>query len=60
MEQLLRICDFQVFGRGGEEMDFLRQQGIQVNIIPGMILYANLLISPSNLCGLISLFLDIK
>ncbi|KAL6280314.1 hypothetical protein ACE6H2_017195 [Prunus campanulata] len=25
----------QVFGRGGEEMDFLRQQGIEVNVIPG-------------------------
>lgn len=25
-----------VFGRGGEEMDFLRQQGIPVNIIPGI------------------------
>ncbi|PQQ06990.1 uncharacterized protein Pyn_18267 [Prunus yedoensis var. nudiflora] len=24
-----------VFGRGGEEMDFLRQQGIEVNVIPG-------------------------
>ncbi|XP_020409523.1 uncharacterized protein LOC18771921 isoform X3 [Prunus persica] len=23
-----------VFGRGGEEMDFLRQQGIEVNVIP--------------------------
>lgn len=25
-----------VFGRGGEEMDFLQQQGIQVNVIPGI------------------------
>ncbi|VVA20392.1 PREDICTED: uroporphyrinogen-III C-methyltransferase [Prunus dulcis] len=25
-----------VFGRGGEEMDFLRQQGIEVNVIPGI------------------------
>ncbi|KAM0938181.1 putative tetrapyrrole methylase, uroporphiryn-III C-methyltransferase [Dioscorea sansibarensis] len=25
-----------VFGRGGEEMDFLRQQGIHVNVIPGI------------------------
>ncbi|XP_050385819.1 S-adenosyl-L-methionine-dependent uroporphyrinogen III methyltransferase, chloroplastic [Argentina anserina] len=25
-----------VFGRGGEEMDFLQQQGIQVQIIPGI------------------------
>ncbi|RDX72440.1 cysG, partial [Mucuna pruriens] len=25
-----------VFGRGGEEMDFLRQQGIQVKVIPGI------------------------
>lgn len=25
-----------VFGRGGEEMDFLQQQGIQVKIIPGI------------------------
>ncbi|PQQ19499.1 hypothetical protein Pyn_03811 [Prunus yedoensis var. nudiflora] len=24
-----------VFGRGGEEMDFLRHQGIDVNVIPG-------------------------
>ncbi|XP_039022243.1 siroheme synthase-like [Hibiscus syriacus] len=28
-----------VFGRGGEEMDFLQQQGIQVKVIPGMTLY---------------------
>lgn len=27
--------NLQVFGRGGEEMDFLRQQGIQVKVIPG-------------------------
>ncbi|XP_047172411.1 S-adenosyl-L-methionine-dependent uroporphyrinogen III methyltransferase, chloroplastic-like isoform X2 [Vigna umbellata] len=26
----------QVFGRGGEEMDFLQQQGIQVKVIPGI------------------------
>lgn len=26
---------FQVFGRGGEEMDFLQQQGIRVQVIPG-------------------------
>ncbi|KAL0561902.1 hypothetical protein IC582_002347 [Cucumis melo] len=25
-----------VFGRGGEEMDFLQQQGIQVKIVPGI------------------------
>lgn len=25
-----------VFGRGGEEMDFLQQQGIQVRVIPGI------------------------
>ncbi|KAK6928886.1 Tetrapyrrole methylase [Dillenia turbinata] len=25
-----------VFGRGGEEMDFLQQQGIQVTVIPGI------------------------
>ncbi|KAH0981526.1 hypothetical protein GBA52_008703 [Prunus armeniaca] len=25
-----------VFGRGGEEMDFLQQQGIEVNVIPGI------------------------
>ncbi|XP_057955537.1 S-adenosyl-L-methionine-dependent uroporphyrinogen III methyltransferase, chloroplastic [Malania oleifera] len=25
-----------VFGRGGEEMDFLQQQGIQVKVIPGV------------------------
>ncbi|KAJ0985917.1 hypothetical protein J5N97_004273 [Dioscorea zingiberensis] len=25
-----------VFGRGGEEMDFLQQQGIHVNVIPGI------------------------
>jgi len=31
------VCVFQVFGRGGEEMDFLQKQGIQVTIIPGMI-----------------------
>lgn len=24
-----------MFGRGGEEMDFLQQQGIQVKVIPG-------------------------
>lgn len=24
-----------VFGRGGEEMDFLQQQGIEVKVIPG-------------------------
>jgi len=24
-----------VFGRGGEEMDFLQQQGIRVEVIPG-------------------------
>eukprot|EP01018_Ginkgo_biloba_P026175 Gb_35498 [translate_table: standard] len=27
-----------VFGRGGEEMDFLQQQGIQVKVVPGMLL----------------------
>jgi siroheme synthase len=26
----------QVFGRGGEEMDFLQQQGIKDEVIPGM------------------------
>ncbi|KAJ0972736.1 hypothetical protein J5N97_020695 [Dioscorea zingiberensis] len=26
----------QVFGRGGKEMDFLQQQGIHVNVIPGI------------------------
>lgn len=26
----------QVFGRGGEEMDFLKEKGIQVHIIPGI------------------------
>lgn len=31
------LLDYQVFGRGGEEMDFLQQQGIQVKVIPGMI-----------------------
>lgn len=25
----------QVFGRGGEEMDFLQRQGIRVQVIPG-------------------------
>lgn len=25
-----------MFGRGGEEMDFLQQQGIHVRVIPGM------------------------
>ncbi|KAJ6840320.1 siroheme uroporphyrinogen methyltransferase 1 [Iris pallida] len=25
-----------VFGRGGEEMDFLRQQGIEIKVIPGI------------------------
>lgn len=29
---------FKVFGRGGEEMDFLQQQGIQVQVIPGTIM----------------------
>lgn len=24
-----------MFGRGGEEMDFLQQKGIQVKIVPG-------------------------
>lgn len=24
-----------IFGRGGEEMDFLQQKGIQVKVIPG-------------------------
>ncbi|XP_062020093.1 S-adenosyl-L-methionine-dependent uroporphyrinogen III methyltransferase, chloroplastic-like [Rosa rugosa] len=27
-----------VFGRGGEEMDFLQKQGIQVQVIPGTIM----------------------
>jgi len=30
------LCSFQVFGRGGEEMDFLQQQGIKVEVIPGI------------------------
>lgn len=34
----LLLYSFQVFGRGGEEMDFLQQQGIRVEVIPGMIL----------------------
>jgi len=29
------LYSFQVFGRGGEEMDFLQQQGIRVEVIPG-------------------------
>lgn len=36
------LCNFdlmiQVFGRGGEEMDFLQQQGIRVQVIPGNLL----------------------
>ena len=28
---------FQIFGRGGEEIDFLQQQGIKVRVIPGMV-----------------------
>lgn len=36
---MLTIGYFQVFGRGGEEMDFLQQQGIQVKVIPGMLSY---------------------
>jgi hypothetical protein len=31
------LYSLQVFGRGGEEMDFLQQQGIRVEVIPGMI-----------------------
>jgi uroporphyrin-III C-methyltransferase len=31
------IVFFQVFGRGGEEMDFLQQQGIRVEVIPGIV-----------------------
>ncbi len=25
-----------MFGRGGEEMDFLQEKGIQVQVVPGM------------------------
>ena len=31
-------CD-QVFGRGGEEMDFLQEQGIKVNVVPGTLVF---------------------
>lgn len=30
------VCVCKVFGRGGEEMDFLQQQGIHVKVIPGI------------------------
>lgn len=33
------IWIFQVFGRGGEEMDFLQQQGIRVQVIPGNVFF---------------------
>ncbi|KAL0287495.1 UNVERIFIED_CONTAM: Siroheme synthase, partial [Sesamum radiatum] len=32
----LKGSDPLVFGRGGEEMDFLQQQGIEVKVIPGI------------------------
>lgn len=37
VESLEHLLEYQVFGRGGEEMDFLQQKGIQVKVIPGMI-----------------------
>lgn len=37
VDSLEHLLDYQVFGRGGEEMDFLQQKGIQVKVIPGMI-----------------------
>ena len=36
-----------VFGRGGEEIDFLQQQGIQVKVIPGMIVHISFILLPS-------------
>lgn len=35
----------QVFGRGGEEMDFLQQQGIEVKVIPGMVNFQRIFLS---------------
>lgn len=42
----------QVFGRGGEEMDFLQQQGIRVEVIPGMELQERNLFFP----GMVSIY----
>lgn len=42
---VIELLGLKVFGRGGEELDFLQQKGIQVKVIPGMILDISLVIS---------------